>query len=193
MHLTLETAALRRAHIPSIFHSLAFFPGLSGFAVPAPAQIPQAVGQPVLLTREGITVNNEQTIYEELCYYTLTHSDSSFIHQHVVDAFAAQTSNENDKPIKLTFALVGLYLHVEKQFNGRQVQLAHMKLARVKQDWPVFSLPKDRGAVTAADVMTSPVGPERDEMIHQWCVSVWDAFGENRQVISNLLVKNKII
>jgi hypothetical protein len=61
--------------------------------------------------------------YNELCYYTLPHGDPAFIHQHVVDAFAAQTCSENDKPIKLTFALAGLFLYVEKQFTGRQVQL----------------------------------------------------------------------
>jgi len=32
------------AHIPSIFHALAFF-WLDGFAVPAPAQVTQTVGQ----------------------------------------------------------------------------------------------------------------------------------------------------
>lgn len=34
---------------------------------------------------------SEQETYNELCYYTLSHGDSSFIHQHVVDAFAAQS------------------------------------------------------------------------------------------------------
>jgi hypothetical protein len=33
------------AHIPSIFHALAFF-WLDGFAVPAPAQVTPTVGQP---------------------------------------------------------------------------------------------------------------------------------------------------
>src|SRR5262247_2885212 len=70
--------------------------------------------------------------YNELCYYTLAHRDPSFIHQHVVDAFAAQNADEQTKPIKLTFALVGLYLHVEKRFSGRKVQRVHMDLARKK-------------------------------------------------------------
>ena len=42
----------------------------------------------------------DQAAYEELCYYTLAHGDPAFIHQHVVDAFAAQTADENIKPIK---------------------------------------------------------------------------------------------
>ncbi len=138
-------------------------------------------------------MNVEQNIYDELCYYTLAHSDSSFIHQHVVDAFAAQNATENGKPIKLTFALVGLYLYIEKQFTGKEVQLAHMKLGQDKQQWPVFSLPIGRGVVTATNVMAAPAGLERDKMIHQWCVSVWDAFSGNRPVVLSLLAKNKII
>ena len=147
----------------------------------------------VAVARNGAKMNSEQDIYNELCYYTLAHGDAAFIHQHVVDAFAAQTANEHDKPIKLTFALVGLYLHVEKQFNGRQVQLAHMKLGREKQAWPVFSLPGDRGAVAVTNVLDAPAGPGRDEMIHQWCISVWEAFSGNREAVASLLRKNKII
>jgi hypothetical protein len=91
--------------------------------------------------------------YNELCYYTLAHRDPSFIHQHVVDAFAAQHADEKTKPIKLTFALVGLYLHVEKQFSGKRVQQVHMDLARQKRPWPSFALPSKRGSQTAADVL----------------------------------------
>ena len=135
----------------------------------------------------------QQDAYDELCYYTLSHRDSSFIHQHVVDAFAAQTADENVKPIKLTFALVGLYLHVECQYSGRQVQLVQMKLGQEKQQWPAFVIPIERGAITATNVMAAPAGVQRDELIHQWCVSVWKAFSENRQVVSSLLSKHKII
>jgi Family of unknown function (DUF5946) len=135
----------------------------------------------------------EHDTYDELCCYTLALGDPSFIHQHVVDAFGAQASTETDKPIKLTFALVGLYLHVEKQFTGRQVQLAHMKLARHKQTWPVCPLPQTRGKITVSEVMAAPAGPERDRMIHQWCVSVWEAFGDNRPLITKLLAEHQIL
>ena len=138
-------------------------------------------------------MNTGQDAYNELSYYTLAHGDAAFIHQHIVDAFAAQTANENDKPLKLTFALVGLYLHVEKQFTGRQIQLVHMKLGQTKQQWPIFSLPGNRGTFTVADVLAAPAGTERDEMIHRWCVSVWEAYSGNREVISSLLSRNKII
>lgn len=138
-------------------------------------------------------MQTDQQAFEELHYYTLAHNDPSFIHQHIVDAFAAQNNSENDKPIKLTFALVGLYLHVEKHFTGRQVQLAHMKLGRNKQKWPTFVVPINCGLITIQDVVATPAGPDRDQMIHLWCESVWKAYSENRQIVINLLEKSKII
>jgi hypothetical protein len=41
----------------------------------------------------GSHIASEQDVYDaynELCCYTLAHGDASFIHQHVVDAFAAR-------------------------------------------------------------------------------------------------------
>ncbi|HKN67515.1 MAG TPA: DUF5946 family protein, partial [Gemmatimonadaceae bacterium] len=91
----------------------------------------------------------ERDAYDELCAYTLTHGDVTFIHQHVVDAWAAQHATPESKPIGVTFALAGLYLHVERQLTGRQVQLAHMRMAKQKRDWPAFILPESRGTMTA--------------------------------------------
>jgi Family of unknown function (DUF5946) len=125
--------------------------------------------------------------YHELCAYTLTHSDPAFIHQHVVDAFAAQNADENTKPIALTFALAGLYLHVEKGRSGREVQLAHARLAQRKRQWPTMSLPRERGEVTAAHVMRAAPGAERDTAIDAWCVSVWSAFHANEAAVVALL------
>ncbi len=119
-------------------------------------------------------MNNEA--FDELCADTLTRGDAAFIHQHVVDAFAAQTADETTKPIKLTFALVGLQLCCERQFDGRKVQRAHMWLARVRRDWPQFPLPCDRGAFTVAEVLAQPAGAARDTAIHTWTESVWEAY-----------------
>jgi hypothetical protein len=69
--------------------------------------------------------NLEQEKYYELSYYTLAHDDPRFIHQHIVDAFAAQTANQDTNPIKVAFALIGLYLYLEKDYTGKEVQLAH--------------------------------------------------------------------
>jgi hypothetical protein len=131
--------------------------------------------------------STEREAYDELCGYTLTHGDPAFIHQHVIDAFAAQTATDTSKPIHVTFALVGLYLYLEKGFTGRQVQQVHQQLARHRGNWPSFILPSTRGQLTAIDVMKAPEGPRRDRTIHDWCAAVWDAFSVNRTVVIRLL------
>jgi hypothetical protein len=128
-----------------------------------------------------------ESAYEELCCYTLTHGDPAFIHQHVVDAFAAQRGGDPAKPIQLAFALIGLYLHLEKGFSGRAVQRVHVLLARHKRAWPAFELPPDRGAMTAKDVLRAPPGIERDRAIHRWCASVWGAYRECHSQVAALL------
>lgn len=70
-------------------------------------------------------MKSEQEHYNELAFYSLAHSDPGFIHQNIVDAFAAQTATEQDKPIKITFALLGLYLCVEK---GKRA---------ARRNWPI--------------------------------------------------------
>jgi hypothetical protein len=134
----------------------------------------------------------EQEAYDELAAYTLMRGDATFIHQHVVDAVAVQYSDEQTKPIKLTFGLVGLYLHLEKQFSGRKVQLAHMQMGKKKHVWPEFDVPTDRGSMKPADVLAAPPGPERDKAIDAWCVSVWTPWQANRAILAELLDKHGI-
>lgn len=128
--------------------------------------------------------------YDEVYLYTM--GRPGFILQHVVDAFAVQTADANSKPIAVAFGLVGLYLRVEKQFSGRQVQLAHMALGRRKRDWPAMHLPDDRGDMTIADVLAAPAGPERDLAIDNWCRSLWTACGGNRPAVLALLREYQI-
>lgn len=129
-------------------------------------------------------MDDMQAAYDEIYAYSLTRP--GFILQHVVDA-AVQTATPASKPIGVTFDLVGLYLHVEKQFSGRDVQEAHMELGRRKREWPSVYLPEDRGSITAGDVLAAPAGPERDAAIENWCRSVCSAFSANRELVIDLL------
>jgi hypothetical protein len=138
-------------------------------------------------------MKSNQDLYDELASYTLIHPDPAFIHQHIVDAFAAQTADEQIKPIKILFALVGLYLHIEKNYSGREVQLAHMRLGKKKMAWPRFELPEKRGSITISDVLKSAPGEERDREIHDWCVSVWDAYVACHREVKTFLDKQKIM
>jgi Family of unknown function (DUF5946) len=136
---------------------------------------------------ENRGASSDQDLYNELSYYTLAHGDRSFIHQHIVDAFAAQHASDASTPIAVVFALVGLYLHIEKGFTGRQVQRVHMQLARSRRQWPKMQPPEERGAITVADVLSAQPGPKRDAMIRRWCASVWEAWTGSRSRIVELL------
>jgi hypothetical protein len=119
---------------------------------------------------------SDQELFHELMFYTLAHPDPAFIHQHAVDAFAAQHGSENAKPITNVFALVGLFLHLEKNFTGRQVQRAHMLLARRRKSWPKLKVPAECAQLTVGDIVASEPGVERDALIHRWCASVWSTW-----------------
>jgi len=137
-------------------------------------------------------MTTEQIAYHDLCAYTLTRGDATFMHQHVVDAFAAQHADEHSKPMGVIFALIGLYLSCEKGYSGRQVQRVHMLLARTKSTWPNLVLPADRGRSTAVHVMAAPAGAERDHAIHAWCASVWAALSPTRRTVTNFLHEHGI-
>jgi hypothetical protein len=131
--------------------------------------------------------------YHELYVYAGTRGRDKFILQHVVDAGCAQAATAETKPIALVFALIGLFLHVERNVTGLRVQQVHMQLGRKKQPWPAMVLPADRGAVRPEDVMKVPAGPERDAAISDWCRSVWEPYQVNRQAIIDLLQQHRII
>ncbi|MGB2622100.1 MAG: DUF5946 family protein [Candidatus Acidiferrum sp.] len=128
--------------------------------------------------------------YDEVYVYTM--GRPGFILQHVADAFTLQTATHETKPIALVFGLVGLYLHLEKQFSGRQVQDMHMKMARFKRAWPAIPLPEDRGSISVLDVLAATPGPERDNAIDDWCRSVWISFAASRPTIVSLMREYQI-
>ena len=129
--------------------------------------------------------------YDEVYVYSM--SRPGFMLQHVVDAFGVQTANAETKPIRVVFGLVGLYLHVEKQFSGHEVQQMHMVLARKKREWPQLSLPDYRGSMTVEDVLTVAAGSERDMAIDDWCRCVWIACASHREAVIALLRQCKIV
>ncbi len=134
-----------------------------------------------------MTEESERDLYHNLSYYTLNHPGRAFIHQLIVDAFGAQHADTRTKPIRLAFALIGLHLHIEKGYTGKQVQQAHVRLARNRRSWPTFRLPKDRGPVTISEVLAAPPGPERDAAIERWSRSVWSAYRDVHEQVARLL------
>ncbi|MEI6553406.1 MAG: DUF5946 family protein [bacterium] len=128
-----------------------------------------------------------QKLYDELSIYTLEHKGPDFIHQYVVDTYTAQNATLKIPSISITCALVGLYLHCEKGFTGREVQKFHMKMIKQKKTWPTFDFPTERGSITIADVLNAPAGELRDNLINTWSKSVWTAWTKNKSRIEQLI------
>jgi hypothetical protein len=119
--------------------------------------------------------------------YTLERGDAAFVHQHVVDALCAQDADASTPPMRLVFALVGLYLHVERGCTGRHVQRVHATLAKQRPVWPKLALPATRGALLVQDVLDAPAGELRDAAIDAWCASVWTAYSSSHDAIVEFL------
>jgi hypothetical protein len=102
--------------------------------------------------------------------------DPGFIHQLGVDAYGAQHSGGKTRTTTTAFALVGLYLAVEKGFTGKQVQWAHMKLARLSKNWPHLQPPGQAGDLTVIDVLRPENDIEKERMLRKWAESVWQSW-----------------
>jgi hypothetical protein len=114
--------------------------------------------------------------FSDLACYTVAKQDPAFIHQHAVDAYGAQHGGENTRPITVVFALAGLYLALEKGYNGKEVQAAHMRMARVRKDWPRLEPPEHPAKMTVLDVLREDTDEEKDAMIRLWMASVWHSW-----------------
>ena len=131
----------------------------------------------------------DQELFDQLSFYTLSLRDPAFLHQNAVDAFAAQHVDEETKPIKTVFALIGLYLTLEQGFTGRQVQLAHMRLAKQRKLWPKIPPPPESTSITVADILAAEPGPPRDQAIRNWCRAVWHTWQPQRETIVKLALE----
>jgi hypothetical protein len=133
-------------------------------------------------------MHTDDEVQAELWAYTLGRGDPAFVHQHAVDALGAQRADGRTTPMQLTFALVGLYLGVERGYTGRQVQQVHAALARRRlAQWPTVAPPAARGTISAGHVLAAPAGPARDAAIGAWCADVWAAYAMYRDAVVEFL------
>ncbi len=128
-------------------------------------------------------------LYHDLTIYSLSHQGKNFIHQYVVDSFTAQNATVNTSAIAVFYALAGLYLHVEKGFNGKQVQEAHLKFSKQTKNYPTINLPAFRGELNIRNIAVSEPGIERDQAIENWAKCVWDCYQNEREKIITLTEK----
>ncbi len=130
-------------------------------------------------------------IYDELTAFTLTLGDKDFIHQLAVDTYAAQHIGPNTKPITTAFALIGLYLYFEKGYTGKQVQRAHMEIAKVRRQYPVLAPPKEKSWLPVRDVLPGLTKENYKARLDAWGRSVWGAWGTERGEVGRYLIEVK--
>jgi hypothetical protein len=134
-------------------------------------------------------------LYSDLMCYTVAKQDPEFIHQHAVDTYAAQHAGGTARNITVAFGLIGLYLALEKGYTGRQVQLAHMSIAKTKKSWPRLEPPRQPAVVTVMDVLQAGTDAEKDAMIRKWMRAVWESWGDRhawvRETTDELLKTHK--
>jgi hypothetical protein len=119
-------------------------------------------------------------LFSDLSCYTVSKRDAEFINQHAVDAYEAQHAGDRTKNITVVFGLIGLYLALEKGFTGRQVQATHMKLARIRKDWPRLDPPAISAPITVFNVLQGRTDEERDHLIREWMESVWNSWNDRK-------------
>ncbi len=117
-------------------------------------------------------------VYSDLMCYTVAKQDPEFIHQHVVDTYAAQHGGGPTRNITVAFGLIGLYLALEKGYTGKQVQQAHMKIAKIRKVWPRLEPPPEPAVLTVMDVLRAGTDGERDATIRKWMESVWESWAD---------------
>jgi hypothetical protein len=119
--------------------------------------------------------------------YTVSKQDLGFIHQHAVDAYAAQHAGGTTRNITVAFGLIGLYLALEKGYTGKQVQREHMRIARVRKNWPCLEPPRTPASLTVMDVLNAVDGPEKDALIRQWMAAVWESWADRQQWVRAMM------
>jgi hypothetical protein len=125
-------------------------------------------------------------LYHELSAYFIMNPNITFRSQHAVDAYGAQHSGSVVKNIRTAYSLIGLYLAVECKYSGRQVQIAHMELAKRKIQWPSFELPTRLYTLSIADVIAAEEDEHRNEMLMKWAINVWDTWEHQHKWTKNI-------
>jgi hypothetical protein len=125
-------------------------------------------------------------LFSDLSCYSVAKQDTEFIHQYVVDAYGAQHAGGTTRNITVVFGLIGLYLALEQGFTGRQVQLAHMRLAKIRKDWPRLDPPLQQAAITILDVLMVPDDTGKDAMIRQWMAAVWENWADQQECVREM-------
>ena len=111
----------------------------------------------------------------------------SRLHQLTVDTYAAQHSGGSVPLITTAFALIGLYLAVEKNVPGLEVGAAHKRFADRRRSWPRFIAPTTaRWPMTILDIALAESAHAHQTAVEAWAAAVWRGWRDHHAAIAAL-------
>jgi hypothetical protein len=133
-------------------------------------------------------------VYGEVTGFGLMHQARlGRFHQLAVDAYGAQHPGVDGRAIRVAYSLVGLYLALERGWDGVGVRGAHQAMGRPAESWPDFQAPPSRGAVTVLDVAKrgARIGSVEGHVdaMNLWARSVWEAWTQHHPQVADLAAR----
>ena len=129
-------------------------------------------------------------LYGEVAGYELEHVVRlGKWHQLLVDTYAAQHAGPDTPPIGTAFALIGLAIALELDWDGLRVRDAHQQLARDFRSWPRFEPPSSRGSMTIFDLAMAGSPEAHLERLRAWGADVWAAWSSSHDAVWALIAE----
>lgn len=127
-------------------------------------------------------------VYGEVTGPAMTDPVLGELHQLTVDTYAAHHPRAGSPPIGTAFALIGLYLSLERGMSGPRVRDEHHRLARVRRSWPEFVPPPGLDALSHSilDVDRAVTNEAHARALDAWAGAVWHAWGRHHGLVAEL-------
>ena len=102
---------------------------------------------------------------KELYYQLVLENEytQDFDHQYLVDIFCCETYAPETKPISIAFALVGLYLFLEKDFSWKLIQNFHKHLSKQNIILPQISIHIKNPEFLIEDMIKLPINERKQK------------------------------
>ena len=134
-------------------------------------------------------------LYGEVQGYALRHPELvRDLHQLSVDTYAAQHAPRDPgggpPPIGVAYALVGLYLALDRGRSGLEVRAAHQRMGRPDATWPRLPAPASTGSMTVFDVAAAGAMADSSaghgRALRAWAADVWLAWSAEHAAVDDL-------
>ncbi len=111
-------------------------------------------------------------------------------HQLMVDTYGAQHGGANARSIRIAYSLVGLFLALERGWDGLEVRRAHQRMGKPDPSWPSFDRPREVGTVTVLDAAEAGVRADsvvgHADAVGRWARSAWQAWSAQHRAAGAL-------